>query len=389
MAIKMIITCDTGFERILIEELKNLITWFNLIEITGGRVFIEVNKHDVVNVLRSRIANNVYLLLHVENNVTDLNTIYKVMKNLNFTKIIGPTQTFAIRPNRIGTHSFTSIDIGKAAGQAVIDDYLESHGVRLKVDLDNPDVEIYVELNNDKLIVALPLTKCSLHARGYKVFAHPAGLKPTIASALLKIAGWDYDNTILDPMCGGGTIVIEAAIASKGIEIPCISESSINLNLLNNLYPEVVESIQNLCSKKLRRDVNRGLIGIDINPRFIEGAIINAKNAGVDDITIFFVGDLKEMIPKIKSVEREFGAELTTAVFNPPYGYRMKRASLTKLYTDTLRTLISLNFKVLVFITSAIRVSEEVLIKFSNINIQRLKVMHGTLPSYVYKLECY
>ncbi|MEM1644864.1 MAG: THUMP domain-containing protein [Ignisphaera sp.] len=386
MDIKMMVTCDTGFEEVLLSELKDLAT-FKVLGVYSGRVFIEVPRgEDIVGVMRSRIANNVYVLIHVEENVTDLSAIYRVVKGLDFTKVIEPWETFAIRPERIGEHSFTSIDIGRIAGQAVIDGYIEARGSRLRVNLDNPDVEIYVELNVDRLIVALSLTRSSYHARGYKVFVHPAGLKPTIAFALLKIANWSYGKPILDPMCGGGTIAIEAALASKGLEIPCLSVGKIHLGVLGRIYPEAIEVLQNICEYSVK-EVDRVFIGVDINPRFVEGAIINAKNAGVDDATLFLVGDSRYVVPKIKAVENEFGVVFDTAVFNPPYGYRMKPGSLKELYKDILKVLIDQGFKNIAFITSATKVSEKVLENFSGTDIYRLRVIHGTLPSIVYRLR--
>lgn len=382
----MLITCDTGFENVLIEELKDIAS-FKILKVSNGRVVLEVlDDKDVANVCKSRIANNIYALLHIEDEVKDLGTIYRVVKSIDFAKIIEPWQTFAIRPERVGQHSFTSIDIGKVAGQAVIDRYLETRGVKLRVNLDNPDVEVYVELNVDRLIVALSLTRSSLHHRGYKLFVHPAGLKPTIAFALLKIADWSYGKPVLDPMCGGGTIVIEAALASKGVEVPCISVDKVYMNIIGKLYPNALEHLRNLCLKSYR-EVDRVFVGIDINPRFIEGAIINAKNIGVDNLTLFLVGDLREVVPKLKIVEKEFGVEFDIAVFNPPYGRRMKPCSLRKLYEDTLRTLIYHNFKTIVFITSATKISEKVLESFHGIEVNKYKVVHGAIPSYVYKLR--
>jgi tRNA (guanine6-N2)-methyltransferase len=386
MGIKMLVTCDTGFEKMLIDELRSTVL-FNVIKVSSGRVFIEVLEEEgIVGVFRSRIANNIYILLHSEENVNDLEAIYRIVRGIDFTKFIEPWQTFAIRPERIGEHSFASIDIGRVAGQAVIDSYLESRRARLKVNLDNPDVEIYVELNVDRLVIGLSLTRSSLHNRRYKLFAHPAGLKPTIAFALLKISGWTRGRPVLDPMCGGGTIVIEAALASKGIEIPCISVENIDVGTLNKLYPRATEHLCNLCLKNYG-EADRVFVGVDMNPRFVEGAVINAKNAEVDDVTLFLVGDLREAVPKLKSIEKEFGVEFDIAVFNPPYGHRMKPGALGKLYEDAIRTMVAQGFKTVVFITSATKVSERVLTKFNNIEVERFRVIHGTLPSYVYRLR--
>jgi tRNA (guanine6-N2)-methyltransferase len=383
--VKLLVTCDTGFESVLAHELVEL-SEARVMGTASGRVFVEVTPHRLADVLRSRIANNVYSLVTIEENVNSLDDIYRAVKGLDFTTIIEPEQSFAIRPERIGVHSFTSIDIGRVAGQAVIDSYMQTRGTRLRVDLEEPDVEIYVELNNSRFVVALSLTRASLHMRNYKVFAHPAGLKNTIASAMLKISGWRPGVGIYDPMCGGGTIVIEAALQTKGIEVPCITRRNINWSILAKIFPEAVDVLRRLCSRGVKEG-ERVHVGVDINPVFVEGAVINAKSAGVDDSTLFIVGDSLEFTPRLRELEVELGTDFTIAVFNPPYGYRMRPGALGKLYRRILAVLKNSGFAVAVFITSAIRVSEVIVGELRDVKVERLRVMHGTLPSIVYKLH--
>lgn len=97
-----------------------------------------------------------------------------------------------------------------------------------------------MELNIDKLTVALSVTRALLHMMKYGVSIHPANLEPTIASALLRVAGWRYRDTVVDLMCSNDTIVTEAVMASKGIEIPCISMNSVNIAILKKLYPNML-----------------------------------------------------------------------------------------------------------------------------------------------------
>lgn len=381
-----LVTCDTGFEAVLADELTEL-TNGSIKHISSGRVFIEIPNNRLIDVFRSRIANNIYSLIDVREGITSLEGIYSVVKGLEFTSFIDPWQSFAIRSERVGEHSFTSIDISRVAGQAVIDSYMESRNVRLRVDLEDPDIEIYVELNRDRLIVGFALVRASMHIRRYRLFNHPAALKPTIAASMLRLAGWRSTEGVMDPMCGGGTIVIEAALISKGIEIPCINRRNINIDVSRRIMYAIEDELGRLCQEAVERESHRAHIGIDINPRFIEGAIVNAKNAGVDDTTLFIVGDALKLIPKIKQIEYELGAEISLAVFNPPYGYRMRLGKLNELYRETLNTLRDSGFKKVVFITSAIRIAEDALMKFSDSAINKIRVMHGTLPSYVYIVD--
>jgi tRNA (guanine6-N2)-methyltransferase len=383
--VKLLVTCDTGFESVLARELVEL-SEASIVSVSSGRVFIEVGVDRLIDVLRSRIANNIYNLIAVNENVASLDDVYRVVKGIDFNTLIEPNQSFAIRSERMGVHSFTSMDISRVAGQAVIDSYMQSQGVRLKVNLDEPDVEIYVELNGSRLIVALSLTRVSMHIRGYKVFAHPAGLKNTIACAMLRIARWRPGEGLYDPMCGGGTITIEAALQAKGVEVPCIARKNINWNVMPRLFPSIAKGFEKLCARGITES-ERIHVGVDINPVFVEGAVVNAKSAGVDDVTLFVARDSIEFTPKLKELEKEFGTSFTISVFNPPYGYRMKPGALGKLYRRILSVLRDSGFETVVFITSATRISEAILREFHEAEIEKLKVVHGTLPSIVYKLS--
>ncbi|ADM28083.1 putative RNA methylase [Ignisphaera aggregans DSM 17230] len=383
--VTLLLTCDTGLETLLLDEISSLVDIDNYY-MFPGRVFITISNDRIANVFRSRIVNNIYLLLFISNNIDSLDKIYNVIRSIDFSHTIYPHESFAIRSERIGQHTFTSIDIARVAGQAVIDSYMASRGVRLKVNLDNPDIEIYTELNNDRLLVGLALTRRSLHIRN-RLFYHPASLKSSIAAAMLRYAEWRPEIGIVDPMCGSGTIPIEAALIAKGVEVPCININAINIKVLERIHAEVVEHIKRLCRDRPNIDVDRRYIGIDINPKFVEGAIINAKNMGVDDITLFISRNALEVIPIIKSIEHEFGVQIDLAIFNPPYGHRMKPGKLFDLYLKLLQILKDSNFRRAVFITSAIRVTQRVIDSISDIVVNKIKIIHGTLPSYIYRID--
>jgi len=383
-----LVTTDNGLEFVLLEELKELLGSVDVLRVFSGRVLLRAPAR-VIDVLRSRIANNVYLVLEVFEGVESLDDVYRCVRSIDFREFIEPCESFAIRSERIGEHSFTSIDIARAAGQAVIDSYRDSYGVRLRVDLDNPDIEIYTELNNDKLIIALKLTRTSLHKRGYKVFSHPASLKTTIASAMLRLARWRRDEGLLDPMCGGATVLIEAGLVEKGIEIPCFKKVELLSNpVVRRAEPDIDCGLEELCGERLD-PVHMAIVGIEKNPVYAEGGVVNAKEARVDDVVKVIVGDCRKLIDGLGWVFRELGAEPRAAVFNPPYGVRMRgRESMARLYATVLRSLERAGFERIVFITSAVGSAESALRVLRNIErVERLYTIHGTLPSFIYLVE--
>jgi tRNA (guanine6-N2)-methyltransferase len=186
-------------------------------ELDVGRIAFEGSLEDVYRLnLKASTINKVFIEL-CRSTFEGLNDIYRLAKSLDYTWILDAQQTFAIRSERIGVHNFTSMDVSRVAGQAVIDSFANATGKRLKVNLDEPDVEIYCLVRNSDFIMGVNTTGVSLHKRGYRVYSHPAALKPTIASAMLRIGGWTQVKSLIDPMCGGATIPIEAALEASGI----------------------------------------------------------------------------------------------------------------------------------------------------------------------------
>ncbi|MEM4713848.1 MAG: THUMP domain-containing protein, partial [Candidatus Bathyarchaeia archaeon] len=213
--LRLFATTVIGLEDIASKEVENLTG--AKAEHDVGRIAFQASLEDIYLLnLKASTINKVFIEL-CKSTFEDLNDIYRIAKSLDYTWILDAQQTFAIRSERIGVHNFTSMDVSRVAGQAVIDSFVNATGKRLKVNLDEPDVEIYCLVRNNDFIMGINTTGVSLHKRGYRIYSHPAALKPTIASAMLRIGCWTPTKTLIDPMCGGATIPIEAALEAKNI----------------------------------------------------------------------------------------------------------------------------------------------------------------------------
>ncbi len=206
---------------------------------------------------------------------------------------ITPATSFAVRAYRHGDHKYTSMDVARVAGDAVIRLVSERWGSRPEVSLNHPSVVVGIHVVGDEFYVALELSgDISGHRRGYRIYDHPAALKPTIAYAMLVLGGARDGEVLVDPMCGGGTIAIEAGMMFEDAEIVCI----------------------------------------DKNPRHINGARLNAAAARLDTRIRFVVGDARRLEDYVDHVDR--------VVSNPPYGIRMgDPRSVRKLYSEFLESL--------------------------------------------------
>ena len=203
---------------------------------------------------------------------------------------------FAVRAERIGEgHEYTSVEVAAATGDGVSRAYEALHGSRPPVRLNSPQVIIYAEVDGDTYRIGLLLAgEESLHRRGYRIYDHPASLKSTLAYSMLRLAGARDGSTILDPMCGGGTVAIEAALLFEDARIVCV----------------------------------------DKNPRHVRGAMMNALAARVAARISFHVHDARRLHEILGEETVDYVAS------NPPYGIRMGDPwSVRRLYDEFLPSL--------------------------------------------------
>ena len=214
-----------------------------------------------------------------------LHAIYKYCLKLPFEYFITPHTRIAVISQREGNQEYTSLDISRVVGQAIIDRIINEYGIRPPVDLDYPDIAIYAEVMNDTFIVGIDTTwPYALHNRDYRKYIHPSSLRPTIAYALVKLSRARDKELILDPMCGGGTILIEATLT----------------------FPHLKA------------------FGMDINQVFVKGAFKNVSAAGVKGRVILKVGDARIL-------DKEFpNVEFDRIITDPQYGIRMRPRGLRK-----------------------------------------------------------
>ena len=313
---QLIGTCIRGFEEYAAQEAK--ILGCKVIETRQSRIIIE-GEDNCLYILNnySRTLNKVMILL-ARDIAFNLDDIYRKAHSIDYS-FIKPDQKFAVRSERSGVHDFTSIDIARVVGQAIIDSYLESKGIRLKVDLENPDLEINADLINNELFISINTTGNGLNFREYRVYNHPSSLKPTLAAALIIMSGWD-GSKLVDAFTGGGTIPIEAVLYALSKPV---KPSGFFLYKKLSFYDEEKEQRAiSFISKKF--EVKKKLAAIEISPKHIKGAEKNAVSAGVIDYIDFMLDD------SVKVVLEEKARYL---VSNPPYGIRSgRKEKVLKIY---------------------------------------------------------
>jgi 23S rRNA G2445 N2-methylase RlmL len=347
-------------------------------ELDVGRIAFEGSLEDVYRLnLKASTINKVFIEL-CRSTFEGLNDIYRLAKSLDYTWILDAQQTFAIRSERIGVHNFTSMDVSRVAGQAVIDSFANATGKRLKVNLDEPDVEIYCLVRNSDFIMGVNTTGVSLHKRGYRVYSHPAALKPTIASAMLRIGGWTQAKSLIDPMCGGATIPIEAALEASGIPPNHLRKDFAFLKL-KICSQKDFEKVRAETLAKRKEKGAQAIYAMEKFAKHMQGGIENAKKAGVQEAIKFKIGDATN--------PRDYPEEkFDLIVVNPPYGLRANpKEGVRKLYESFLKALKAKSPEAtLVIITAASKRFREAAENAGITIIEDRKIWHGELLTSIF-----
>jgi len=357
--LRMCITTVQGLEDVSAGEVESL--GGRVVEVGRGRIIVDGDL-DLIAKLNymARTIERVLILLRHDKFET-LEDLYRIVRDVDFS-FIKPNQSFAIRSSRYGVHEFTSLDVGKVCGQAVIDSYMEAKGVRLKVNLDDPDVILRVDVINDEVYVGLDTTgDRALHRRGYRVYKHPAPLNPSIASALVILSGWRCDEILVDPMCGSGTILIESAMMCR--------------NIPHKFREFQFERIWDVSVDVVENNVDLYLIGIEKFLKHLRGARLNSEVAGVLDTIEYVRGDATMLCLK----------DVDVIVTNPPYGLRVARKGLIEnLYRGFLKSAEVADR--IVVITAEYRLFREIALNLGY-EVEERYVKYGGLDTKVFILR--
>ncbi|MGZ0016644.1 THUMP domain-containing class I SAM-dependent RNA methyltransferase [Yeosuana sp. AK3] len=255
--------------------------------------------------------------------------LYNKIKEMPWEQYLKPTGTLAIDAT-IHSELFTnSLYIAQKTKDAIVDRFREQTGERPDVDLRFPDLKVNIHIDRKQCTVSLDSSGDSLHKRGYKTATNIAPINEVLAAGLIMLSGWDGQSDFMDPMCGSGTIPIEAAMIACNIP-PNLMRKEFAFERWQDWDVDLFEKIEaSLLSKT--RDFHHKIIGYDKAPSAVAKAKENVKNAQLDD----FIDIKHEDFFKTQ----KGGEEKLHMVFNPPYGERLNldMESFYKAIGDTLK----------------------------------------------------
>jgi len=331
---KIFATCPKGLEEILAKELTSLGAKKTSLTVAG--VFAE---GDIVflykSCLWSRIANRILLPL-AKFQVASDSDLYNGIKNIPWESHFTPRESIAVNfsgSNDVIRHTQFGAQRVK---DGIVDKLNEHYNDRSDVDLKNPDIRINVRLSKNQANVSFDMSGDSLHKRGYRKAMVAAPLKENLAAALLFRADWPKLSTkgsaLIDPMCGSGTLLIEAALISADIA-PNLNREKFGfhgwLQHDCDLWREIRNDALDRCTVGLAKELPE-IRGYDKDSKAITAAQENIISAGLDKHIRVISKPLEAFkLPTHKKIERGL------IICNPPYGERWGDVEeLKPLYRD-------------------------------------------------------
>ncbi len=310
-----------------------------------------------------------------------LQDIYEIVKDVNWTDWIPPEATFCVRTTRSGRHQYQSPDIEKVSGQAVIDKILETSGHKQKVRLAHPDVMVRVDVTGEKCVVGIDFVgEEAMHRRAYRVYDHPAAINAVLAAAMVWASHWKPEEQLVDPMCGGGTIPIEAALIARKVPGGLFRKENFAFRSLPCFKGMNFDELMLDWDTIADWSVSAKLFGSDISPKHIAGAQLNAERALVADTIewqILDAANLPQFFAK---------GSVQCIIANPPFGVRSgsvaKARDAHRLLVQIAEDILSEDGR-LVVITHHPEWIERLLPVVNFSVSQRYDVLHGDLPAAI------
>ncbi len=319
---KMIAKTIFGLEDVLATELlrigaKNIETHNRAVSFIGDLGFLYKANLCLRTALRVLVPFETFT-------VTDEQSFYNSIQSIDWEKFMDVNDTLAI-DTVLNSELFThSQYLSQKAKDAIVDPFRTKYNERPSVDLDKPTIRINIHVYNDTCTIALDSSGESLHKRGYRDKTNLAPINEVLAAGLVLLSGWDKRSNFIDPMCGSGTIVIEAALMANNIPAGYFREDfgfqrwkkfmPFNEELWDLIFDSAINKITNH---------SQTIIGGELSPNVAKKAKENIKLAKVDDVVTIRNCDMKDF---------EVPAGRGVVIINPPYGERMVKDNIEELY---------------------------------------------------------
>lgn len=246
--------------------------------------------------------------------------VYEAARAVEWADYMAVDNTFSVDAVVFSERFTHSKFVAYRVKDAIADYWRGRTGQRPNVTLTNPDIRINIHISEEECTLSLDASGESLHLRGYRKGSVEAPLNEVLAAGLLKLAGWEGQQDLIDPMCGSGTLLIEAALMARGIA-PGVFRQSFGFEKWADFDADLLKQIYN--DDSAEREFAHTIYGYDINRKAIEVTMANAKSAGIASCIKVEVRPLEQF---------ETHSNNAIVITNPPYGERITTEDLLGLY---------------------------------------------------------
>ena len=253
-------------------------------------------------------------------NAKDADEIYDIVKRIKWEDYMDVNTSFAVDSVVFSDEFRHSKFVAYRVKDAIADYFREKEGKRPSVQVTNPDITLHIHIAQDRCTLSLDSSGESLHRRGYRQEAVEAPLNEVLAAGMILQTGWTGECDFVDPMCGSGTLPIEAALIARNIA-PGVFRKGYAFEKWPDFDADLLDKIYNDDSQE--REFKHKIYGYDNNPAANVIATNNVKAAGLS----------KDIVLKLQAFQQfEQPAEKAIIITNPPYGERISTNDLLGLY---------------------------------------------------------
>ena len=246
--------------------------------------------------------------------------VYDEIQKIKWDDILDVKKTFSVDSVVYSEEFRNSRFVTYKVKDAIVDWFREKQGTRPNISVSNPDIRLNIHIAEDNATLSLDSSGESLHRRGYRQEQVEAPLNEVLAAGMILMTGWKGECDLIDPMCGSGTIAIEAALIARNIS-PGVFRKEFAFEKWNDFDQDLFDMIYNDDSQE--REFEHHIYGYDIDMKAVNTASLNVRAAGMSkDITIA-QQDFKDF---------QQPAEKSIIVMNPPYGERISTPNLLGTY---------------------------------------------------------
>lgn len=318
MEFELIAKTFMGLEPILAQELtqlgaNNVQIGRRMVSFTGDKELMyraNFQLHTAIRILKT--------IKHFK--ARSAENVYEAVKQIEWQKYILDGKTFAVDSVVYSEEFRNSRFVTYKVKDAIVDQFREQTGNRPNISVTNPDIRLHIHIAEDNATLCLDSSGESLHRRGYRQESVEAPLNEVLAAGMILMTGWKGECDFIDPMCGSGTLLVEAALIARNIS-PGVFRKEFAFEKWPDFDADLFDSIYNDDSRE--REFEHHIYGYDVDMKAVNTARLNVRAAGLTkDITVENADFKNFTKPANKSI----------MVTNPPYGERISTPNLLATY---------------------------------------------------------